>query len=378
MKHVNESLRVAVVDGRSNALPLNTIVQHSPAFLRAAGIRCEAYSARPDAPGAHTAHSTTVLPFPSLLTLGNRTLVAGRLEFQRSLMQFQPDIVHIEGFEFPGRTALRIARKLGIPVVASHVHSDRWIPPALKGLHWNLLRSRYALCNRVLIHDREARDQLSECGIRNAEWIPTGVDTRTFSPEHRSEAWKEEAGIAGRKLLVVDARGEHLSSIRTAARVWTSLGDTRESMTLLLLGREDQHHLVRKALLTALFVVPDRDETSAQLLASADAYFTTGRSEEHILEAMASGLPVVAIDNGTTRELFHHERIALLCKEHDPAGAAGLIRRVLQEPDTHRHFSHLGIEAAAERSWNRVFRRLLESYHATISAACSPHGRKAA
>jgi alpha-1,6-mannosyltransferase len=104
----------------------------------------------------------------------------------------------------------------------------------------------------------------------------------------------------------------------------------------------------------------------ARLLASADALVHAGDQETFglvILEAMASGIPVVAVAAGAFTEIVQPD-CGLLCRPNDPAAMADAVRQLLAQNDG------LGLRARAhaERhyAWDTVVAGLLEHYRAVL------------
>ena len=104
------------------------------------------------------------------------------------------------------------------------------------------------------------------------------------------------------------------------------------------------HPFYRRA---AVFCLPSRHETFGF------AY----------LEAMASGLPVVALDRTAVPELVGHGGTGLLAKTEDPAELAGLLTRLLRDPTEARALGEAGRARAESLPWSLTARSLQSLFH---------------
>jgi glycosyltransferase involved in cell wall biosynthesis len=90
----------------------------------------------------------------------------------------------------------------------------------------------------------------------------------------------------------------------------------------------------------------------AELMRAAEAFAITSVSEAAsltLLEALASGLPVVVTAVGGNPELVRHEREGLLVPRGDAAACAAAVRRLFREPDLAARLGAAGRARAAER-----------------------------
>jgi alpha-1,6-mannosyltransferase len=107
----------------------------------------------------------------------------------------------------------------------------------------------------------------------------------------------------------------------------------------------------------------------ARLMASADALLHAGDQETFglvILEAMASGIPVVAVAAGAFQEIVT-EQCGLLCAPNDPQAMANAVRELFAQGS-----AALGRQARrhAEQhyAWDTVVNSLLGHYHAVLGS----------
>jgi glycosyltransferase involved in cell wall biosynthesis len=117
----------------------------------------------------------------------------------------------------------------------------------------------------------------------------------------------------------------------------------------------------------------------AGLYASADVFCfpsTTDTFGQVLLEAGASGLPVVAADAGGAGELVLPGRTGLLVPPEESAPLAAAILQLAAEPDLRARLAVGGREAALARTWpaaiaelGRIYGRLLDVEREPVSAA---------
>jgi glycosyltransferase involved in cell wall biosynthesis len=90
-----------------------------------------------------------------------------------------------------------------------------------------------------------------------------------------------------------------------------------------------------------------------------------------ILEAQASGVPVVAVDAGGPGELIAHGRTGLLA----PADARALAEEIVylaRRPALRARLAATALAAVGDRSWERALRQLAQVYTATLGGVAHP------
>jgi alpha-1,6-mannosyltransferase len=189
-----------------------------------------------------------------------------------------------------------------------------------------------------------------------------GVDLQTFHPDARDNGLRAELGIAeDTRLLIFAGRGSKEKNLPVLLKCMQRLGPRYH---LLLVGS------------SMPAVVPDNVSvidgfcpaaTVARLMASADALLHAGDQETFglvILEAMACGIPVVAVAAGAFEEIVADD-CGLLCAPNNPQAMANAVRELFS-----RGCMKLGQQARqhVERrySWDSVVDSLLGHYHAVL------------
>lgn len=199
-------------------------------------------------------------------------------------------------------------------------------------------------CDLTFAATRTQAERLSRYGAQTTALVPLGVDLENFHPRRRSPALRRRFGVADDELLLVYAgRFDSEKQPRLVADAFERL--ERDDLHLIMLGegphRED---LVARARRHPHFTVLPFEKNKAAfgtLLASADIYVTAGPHETFglsVLEAQASGLPVVGVHAGALTERVPEHLGAL-----GPAGDADAMARNIGF--VAKHHSEMGAAA---------------------------------
>ncbi len=228
------------------------------------------------------------------------------------------------------------------------------------------IQSVFLRCDLRIAPSVEQAARLEGYGVNRVNVVPLGVDLEHFHPSQRSEEVRKRFG-AGRDDLILLYAGRLMEEKRVTLllEAFRRLPD-RARFRLVIVGEGSlREELLRAAQeIENVFVLPyEKDPNAfACLLASADIYVTAGPHETFglsVVEAQASGLPVVGVSAG-----------ALI--ERVPQGTG-----LLGPPDDQIAMRDNIILAASERpqlaegarkhveehfSWNRTFQRLISYY----------------
>jgi len=188
--------------------------------------------------------------------------------------------------------------------------------------------------------------------------IYNGVDTRLFCPDLEARAhWRKELGLGEREPVIISVG--RLAPEKDYGLLLEALAATRDlgpEAKLVLVGDgAERTTLQDEAAELGLqqrvrFVGRQRDVPG--LLSAADLFALSSLSEGipmALLEAMACGLPVVALRVGGTPELVEDGRSGLLVGGRKPEDLAEAISRILTERDTARAMGVAGQRRVAER-----------------------------
>jgi glycosyltransferase involved in cell wall biosynthesis len=225
----------------------------------------------------------------------------------------------------------------------------------------------YGRCATVLSPSRASDARLSALGVdaaRIARW-DRGVDVGRFSPERRMFGDPDEIQVLYAGRLTREKGAELLAAAFLAAR------ERDPRLRLVVAGGGPEEGLLRERLGDAVRFLGWLDgDALAAAYASADVFLFCSQTDtfgQVILEAQASGLPVVAVDAGGPRDLIADGRSGLLCPpEADTLGAA--VAGVAGSRGARERLARGGVAAARERTWEASLARLGSGWRRALGA----------
>jgi alpha-1,6-mannosyltransferase len=299
----------------------------------------------------------------------------------------RPDVIEL-GSPFLAHWLTRYAVRGMHPALVAYLHDDMeavWVDHGLAGSAPLIRRMGRALVGSYVraVHGYVAHTiaptpagarALSRLGIHDVTVIPLGVDLEQFHPRRRDPAWRREVGVeddtavalyVGRlarekELALLVAALPRLSAELKVKVVMIGEGHMRAALEALARARPDR--------VAVLAFEPDRARL-ARAYASADCFINPCPYETFglaTLEAMASGIPVVAAAAGASGELLRGGGGITF-----DAGKEGDLVRAVGEALAADRVA-LGTEArrAAEAlSWDRAFAQQLELYRRLVNGA---------
>ena len=298
----------------------------------------------------------------------------------RELEAFHPTLVHAAspfGLGLSGRAA---ARELGLPFVSSYhtslsAYARFYHLGALAAPGWAYLRWFHRAGRRTYVPTQAIERELIGHGFLNTAIWSRGIDAERFSPRFRSIAFRRELGVADDAFLVAYiGRIAVEKGIETLVRAMPLVQSRAAGRTVAFALAGDGPFLGRcrrEVPPGVVFTGMIGGDRLSALYASADLFVfpsVTDTFGNVLLEAMASGLPVLGADAPPTRELLGEER-GVIFPAGNPAALADAILSLASDPARRATQSALGLAFAAARSWDAIFDDLIMDYQQVVGAA---------
>jgi glycosyltransferase involved in cell wall biosynthesis len=339
------------------------------------GYEVEVIGTDPDVDRRLSAAAEIDIPFYPGLRIGVPTLPA----LVEALAEGRYDLVHLCSPGPAGLGAWLLAQILELPVIGSY-HTElaayaalRTGMPQVEALAAFALSAFDGACELVLSPSPASDVRLDQLGIPQrtlARW-DRGVDLQRFDPALRIPGRFGSDTIAvlyaGR---LTKEKGVDLLAEAFEAAHWE---DPR--LHLVLAGGGPEEDSLREALgdrATVLGWLSGLD--LARAYASADAFLFASRTDtfgQVILEAQASGLPVVAVNEGGPASLIVDGETGLLAAADADALAERLLR-VVHTPLLHERLRKTALAVVRERTWEASLARLAAGYRSAMLRSPAP------
>ncbi|HEY7809294.1 MAG TPA: glycosyltransferase family 1 protein [Allosphingosinicella sp.] len=299
-----------------------------------------------------------------------------RAAVRDDIRAFAPNIVHIASPDVLGHSALKLARKWRVPVVAS-VHTRfetylryyglRFAEPVIEGI----LRRFYQRCDAIFAPSESMAELLRAQGMNRDVGIWTrGIDTAVFNPGRRDLDWRRSFGIED-NMPVVGFVGrlvmEKGLDVFSDAVDRLAAGGVRHKV--LVVGKGPAREWFEGRLPQAVFAGFQEGPDLGRAVASMDMLFNPSVTETFgnvTLEAMAAGLPVVAAMATGSASLVADGVTGRLVRPDDLDGFAGALAAYCEDEATRRAAGEAGAEATKRFGWDAVNQALVDGYWRVI------------
>jgi len=225
--------------------------------------------------------------------------------------QHRPDAIYVATEGPLGRSAVKTAVRLGIPVATGfHTRFDAYanhygvgfLTPVVHGY----LRRFHQRANITLVPTDALASELTAMGVDHARLLRRAVDTKLFHPSKRDAALRESWGVdADTPVVLYVGRIAPEKNLELAVDTFRAIQQVAPKARYVWVGDGPARAALQAAHPDFIFAGMKRDEALAAHYASADLFPFPSLSETFgnvILEALAAGLPVVAYAEGAARE----------------------------------------------------------------------------
>ena len=374
-----EELRIALFSGNYNYVRdgANQALNRLVGFLLRQGAQVRVYSPTVEHPAFPPTGDLVGVPSAA---------IPGRPEYRLALRiprsvrndieAFKPNVVHVAAPDIVAHRALTWARKHNIPAVSSvHTRFDTYLQyyglKYLEPVARAIMRRYYRRCDAIVV-PAESTAAIMRAQRMNKDisiWA-RGVDRGQFNPERRSLEWRRAHGI-GDEEMVVSFLGRLV--LEKGIDVFSDAIDAARAkgvpLRVVAIGDGPARDYFQERLPDAVFTGQLTGDELATALASTDIFLNPSITETFgnvTLEAMASGLPVLAAAASGTTSLIKHGVTGQLSEPGDIDAFADELEMYQRDPALRAQHGAAGLEFAKTMDWDEINAVVLHVYERVI------------
>jgi glycosyltransferase involved in cell wall biosynthesis len=314
-------------------------------------------------------------------------------EVKHILNEFKPDVIHLQTAETIALAVMSYVRRYDVPLVSTgHAYPDNVTgqfkllkPKVIKKPTDAVLRAYMA----SFLKHAEYATMPTEMAIGDlvpknrrrfkvtVEALSNGVDLSEFYPAKPNPEVLKKYGISTgpKKRVLYIGRVDPEKSISNVVKAFAKTLKKVPDAEMVIVGDGiDVNHLKKlvaelkisdKVNFTGKILPPELNEIyrTGTLFATASETETQGIV---LIEAAATGLPLVAVDKGAVGELCQNGRNGELCQPGDIDGIANAMVKILNDKDLQKKYSEGSIEVSKLHDLNHTLARFEEIYHEAI------------
>jgi glycosyltransferase involved in cell wall biosynthesis len=299
------------------------------------------------------------------------------LQLKAEIEQFSPDLIHVATPFTVGLSGVYFAKKLNIPLVGSyhtdfndylHFYDLQFLAKPL----WKYMKWFHRSFEKLFVPSIDSFEKLNNRGFRNLEIWPRGVDCQFYHPYYEKEIIRNRYAISEKFILTYVGRLAPEKDLKTLMKVagslppeinkkvhWLIAGDgplldelkMTEVPNMTFTGYLKGVELAEAYSATDLFVFPSPTETFGNV----------------VLEALASGTPVIGANAGGVKNIISPGVTGYLC---EPGNAEDFIKNILYGLDNETLRVQMASNArkyALTQKWDQIFEDVIHQYSSVIN-----------
>lgn len=230
----------------------------------------------------------------------------------------------------------------------------------LESLAWSYMHWLYGQMDTVFVNSEQYRKSWIDRGFapEKLKILPRGLDTDLFNPSRRDLTfWPGSANSAEVRLLYV-GRISREKDLDVLVAAYEKVRAAGHPVKLYLVGHGPYSDALAAALPDAVFLGYLEGEALAKAYASADVFVfpsTTDTFGNVVIEAQASGLPVIVSDVGGPQELVQEGINGLVTRGHDTDDMARAIMHLVSDGPLRKIMAVNARQSVLDRSWPGAF-----------------------
>ena len=313
-------------------------------------------------------------PFP--FYEGYRMSKISSSQIEKILKKEKPDIVHLHAPVLMGLKALRVSKKLKLPVIATyHTHFPDYIPHLLPKLVAEfsqapvrkLISYVFSKANCTTAPTKELGKELEAYGVTNVISIPNGVSFKKFRKPDSSKFMKKYKIPKDKPIVLYVGRISFEKKVDKLIEVFKNV----KNASLVIVGTgpslKEYQKLAPDNVIFTGFV---DDDLLPGAYASADVFVSASDSETFgltFVEAMYFGLPVIGIKRLGAKEVISDGKNGFLVDLGKENEIADKINLLLRKPALRKKFGNQGKKDAKKYDMEKIAKEFMKLYNSARS-----------
>jgi glycosyltransferase involved in cell wall biosynthesis len=299
------------------------------------------------------------------------------------------DVIHVSTPGPMGMLGVLAARQRGLPLCGTY-HTD--FPgyagaltgdAAMEQIGWKFMRWFYGQLDRIAAPTESVRQDLIDHGFDSSRIhvVGRGVNTETFSPELRSQAWRERWGGQYPVKLIYVGRISREKNLETLTGAFRLLNTRRPDTCLVMVGdgpyREEMQNTMRD--LPVFFTGTLKGRDLATAYASSDLFVFPSKTDTFgrvVLEAQSSGLPVVVSDSGGPKDVVIDKQTGFVIPDLNEINLAGAMDALTDDPATLMRYGSAARRYASRHTPEASFNAFWRLHDLTKPIETIPENRR--
>jgi glycosyltransferase involved in cell wall biosynthesis len=229
---------------------------------------------------------------------------------------------------------------------------------------WSYMHWFFGQLDTVFVNSEEYRQSWIKRGfdLEKLKIFPRGLDHQLFNPERHDPTFGHKYGAAknGQVRLLYVGRVSKEKDLDILAQAYRRLRDEGLPIQLFIVGHGPYSETLATTMPDAIFTGYLKGKELAVAYASADIFVfpsTTDTFGNVVIEAQASGVPVIVSDSGGPKELVEDKTTGLITKSHDVDDFTRAIRELAIDPALRKRMGDHARQSVVDRSWPNAFRK---------------------
>jgi glycosyltransferase involved in cell wall biosynthesis len=323
-----------------------------------------------------SSHIHRFVSLPFFLYPECRLALPNMLHVKAELQRFKPDLIHVATPFNIGLCGLHYAKKMNIPIVGSyHTDFDQYLEyydlHFLSKFLWKYMHWFHKPLRKIFVPSNETMEQLKRKGFSNVRIWGRGVDCSLFHPNYSVQEIREQYVIKEKYILSYVGRLAPEKDIETLLNISLQLPEKiRNQVHWLIVGDgPSKDEMAKNAPKNMTFAGYLNGENLAKVYASSDLFVFPSPTETFgnvVLEALATGTPVIGANSGGVKNIISHETTGYLCEPKNVEQFNHAIIHLLENQTLLQKMGEDARKYALSQTWDQIFEGLLKEYEDTL------------